>query len=374
MGSSGTDASRCPTPRPTRGCSWRSGRRGGKSDRQVAEARNAAGYRTSGNRGPQPLHQGHRLPPAAEPLLPGRAAGRGGGMRSRRPPARPRRRALRAGEEARAANRRAWARSASRGSDGPIRCPGLGTAAGCGGRLHVMTDRHGKARVYCYRRQAKSCGQRSVMLEVVEDQIAAYLASFRLPRRRWPRSSGCTRGRGPARRRRAAAAEIASRIERLPRCTGGGDLTREAYRASGSTWRRSWRLRGRNRAVLLAQAAAFLRDLRRRGGGKPRAAQRPGRLVFESVEIATGGSSPWCRSPDFAPFFLARRRRRGCSSPTRTAPRATPSSEVMNGRKRRGSGPRARALRTPLDRRPGPPAPPQAGFVRNRVPVLDAPP
>jgi hypothetical protein len=46
----------------------------------------------------------------------------------------------------------------------------------------VITDRHGRAQVYCYRgRQAKSCNQPTVMLGAVEEQLAAYLASFHVP-------------------------------------------------------------------------------------------------------------------------------------------------------------------------------------------------
>ena len=46
----------------------------------------------------------------------------------------------------------------------------------------MITDRRGKAQVYCYRcRQAKSCNQPSVMLGAVEEQLAAYLASFHVP-------------------------------------------------------------------------------------------------------------------------------------------------------------------------------------------------
>ena len=41
----------------------------------------------------------------------------------------------------------------------------------------MITDRHGKTQVYCYRgRQAKSCNQPSVMPGAVAEQLAAYLA------------------------------------------------------------------------------------------------------------------------------------------------------------------------------------------------------
>ena len=154
----------------------------GKSDRDVADALNAGGYRTSGNRGRNPftkdticrllqnrfylgeLPAGHGgwVPGAHEPVLDDDLFARA--------------------QQARATNRR---------SLGPLSVPrtrrthslsGLGRCGRCGGRLRVMTDRHDKARVYCYQgRQTKSCAQRSTILEVVEEQLAAYLATFRLP-------------------------------------------------------------------------------------------------------------------------------------------------------------------------------------------------
>ncbi len=51
---------------------------------------------------------------------------------------------------------------------------GLGVFGYCGGRLHVQTDRHRKARVYCYRgRQGPTCAQHSVVLIGLEHQLAA---------------------------------------------------------------------------------------------------------------------------------------------------------------------------------------------------------
>ncbi len=96
-----------------------------------------------------------------------------------------------------------------------------------------MTDRHGKARIYCYQgRQAKTCKQRSVLLDVVEAQLAAYLATFHLPEATVAQvirlQARATDQRDDAERRRR---EIAGRIERIAELYTWGDLTREAYRA-----------------------------------------------------------------------------------------------------------------------------------------------
>ena len=96
-----------------------------------------------------------------------------------------------------------------------------------------MTDRHGKARIYCYAsRQGQRCGQRSVHLDVIEIQMAALLGTFHLPDetvdevvRLYERAND---QRDDAERRRR---EIGARIERIAEMYKWGDITREAYRA-----------------------------------------------------------------------------------------------------------------------------------------------
>ena len=80
----------------------------------------------------------------------------------------------------------------------------------------MITVRHRRARVRCYHgRQARTCSQRST-LDVIEEQLAAYLATFRLPEetvaevvRLHARASD---GRDNVEHRRR---EIAGRIERI---------------------------------------------------------------------------------------------------------------------------------------------------------------
>jgi site-specific DNA recombinase len=152
----------------------------GKSDREVAEELNAAGYRTTGNRGRNPFGKdtvcrmlqnrfylgvlpdgnGGWIPAAHQPVLDAELFERAAAAR----------RVNRTGSlKATRAHRR---HSLS----------GLGICGHCGGRLHIQTPRDGKPRIYCYQRgQSSRCGQRSSHLAVIEEQIDAYLRTFNLP-------------------------------------------------------------------------------------------------------------------------------------------------------------------------------------------------
>ena len=88
----------------------------------------------------------------------------------------------------------------------------------------MITDRHGKAQVYCYRgRQAKSCNQPPVMLGAVEEQLAAYLASFHVARGDGGVGSGCMSGRRTsATAPNVGGARLGGRSNASLSCTRGG--------------------------------------------------------------------------------------------------------------------------------------------------------
>ena len=206
-----------------------------------------------------------------------------------------------------------------------------------------MTDRHGKARIYCYQgRQVKACDRRSAMLDGVEDQLAAYLATFRLPEETVAEvirlHEQATDQRDDAERRRR---EIAGRIERIAELYKWGDLTREAYRSERERLEAELAgLRGAtDRARVLAQAAGLLRDLPAAWRtATPDQRNALARLVFRSVELVDDRVAAVVPQPDFAPFFAARAAEDGLLADNENgAEEAAPSSEVMNGRKRRES-------------------------------------
>ena len=171
----------------------------------------SANSRRAGRLGPWP-----RISPCLTPSCSSRPSRRG------RQPAG-------AGTEERAAGKRTHSLS------------GLGTCAHCGSRLHVMTDRHGKARIYCYAsRQGQRCGQRSVHLGRHRSPARGAPRTFHLPDetvaevvRLYERAND---QRDDAERRRR---EIRARIERIAEMYKWGDLTRRPIAPSESNSRRS---------------------------------------------------------------------------------------------------------------------------------------
>jgi hypothetical protein len=148
--------------------------------------------------------------------------------------------------------------------------------------------------------------------------------------------------RDDAERRRR---EIGARIERIAEMYKWGDITREAYRAEREQLEGELaRLRTTtSQAEVLAQAANFLKDLPAAWEAASSEQRNPlARLVFESIEIEDDRVTAVVPQPDFAPFFVKRAVDEGLlEANTNGAPVVTPSSEVMNGRKRRDSNPRS---------------------------------
>ncbi|MDP9357151.1 MAG: zinc ribbon domain-containing protein, partial [Chloroflexota bacterium] len=246
-------------------------------------------------------------------------------------------------QQARAANRKAFGALSAARTRRTHSLSGLGLCWHCGGRLHVQTDRHSKARIYCYQgRQARRCAQRSTILDVIEDQLAAYLATFQLPEEtvaeviRLHQDAGDRRDDAERRRR-----EIAGRLERIRELYAWGDMTREAYVAERNHLDAELTsLQGTgDQATLLAQAAVFLRDLSAAWkAAAPEQRNALARLVFASVEIADDRVTAIMPQPDFAPFFVAEAVEGGrIDGHGNGAGEPAPSSEVLIGRKRRGS-------------------------------------
>jgi hypothetical protein len=166
----------------------------------------------------------------------------------------------------------------------------------------------GRARVYCYQeRQVKRCGQRSSFLDGIEEQLAEYLGTFRLPQESIDHivslheQARDTRNDTEIRRR-----EIEGRLKRITELYKWGDLTKEAYLAHRD------RLAGElaslqtvnNYASHVARAAAFLSDLPAAwADATPEQRNALARLIFQKIEIEDDRVTAVVPKPDFAPFF-----------------------------------------------------------------------
>ncbi len=315
----------------------------GKSDRDVAQALNAAGYRTTGNRSRNPFTKDTVCRLLQNRFFLGELPGGSGDwiMGAHEPVL----------DDA-LFDRAQQARRGNRTSRGPRSVPstrrhhalsGLGVCGHCGGKLHIKTNRHGRARIYCYRgNQGPACAQRSVQIAGIESQVRACLATFHLPDETvteviqlYNRATD-QRDHSEDRRR-----EIANRRERIRELDKWGELTKEAYAAErdqleselGSV---SGTLA---RSNVLAQAATFLHDLPAAlDAATPKERNAFARLVFQAVEITDDRVVAVVPQPDFTPFFVAQAEGNGVLMGNNNGPEESePSSEVLNGRKRRGS-------------------------------------
>ncbi len=144
--------------------------------------------------------------------------------------------------------------------------------------------------------------------------------------------------RDDAERRRR---EVGGRLERIRELYKWGDMTREAYVAERDHLEAELgTLRGTtDRAAVLTQAAAMLRDLPAAWtAASPEQRNALARLAFQSVEIEDDRVVAVLPQPDFAPFFVAEAVAAGRLDENGNGPGGPGlSSEVLTGRKRRGS-------------------------------------
>jgi len=279
----------------------------GKSDREVAEALNAADYRTTGNRGRNPFTKDTVCRLLQNRFYLGELPdGAGGWQGAAHEPVLDDALFERA-IQARQANRTANAERVNR-RHRRYSLSGLAVCGTCGGRLHFHTDRGGRARVYCYQeRQASRCGQRSTFLAGIEDQIGTYVALFQLPQETVEHlvalyEQSHTERDDTDRRRR----EIEARLGRMAELYTWGDLTRDAYRVEREALEAERQmLEGTiSGASILARTAALLRDLPAAwAAATPAERNELARLMFQRVEITDDRVTAVVPQVDFAPFF-----------------------------------------------------------------------
>jgi len=199
----------------------------GKTDREIAQALNAAGHRTSGNRGANPFTKDSvrvilrnrfyvgELPDGAGGWVPGKHG----------PIADPS--LFDRAQAARARNTSRPRRVA--GERSPWGLSGLAACGGCG--AHITAD--GKRRARCAgRTQGNGCDEPSFYASVVEDQIADLLGRFAIPTADQGRLLTAWRHHQSAAVDTVATRlRIHHRLDRLKDLYLDGDLDRETYKA-----------------------------------------------------------------------------------------------------------------------------------------------
>ncbi len=278
----------------------------GKSDRDVAEKLNAAGYRTTGNRGRNPFTKDTVCRLLQNRFYLGELPNGQGGWISGSHQAVLDPDLFAEAQRTREANQTSPAKVNHRHRRYSL--SGLAMCGYCGGPLHFHTSKGGRARVYCYQaRQTTACGQRSVFLDGIDDQVAGYLATFALPEGMVERivelHEHARDNRDETERQRR---DIDGRLERLKRMYEWGDLTEAAYLADRERLRteQATLTTSTDWAAVLTNAAEFLRDLPTAWAAADSEQRNAlARIVFRSVEIVDGRVVAVVPQPDFAPFF-----------------------------------------------------------------------
>jgi len=152
----------------------------GKSDKEVAQVLNVAGYRTAGNQGNRPFSKDTVRGMLQNRFYLGQLSdGNGQWLKAKHEPF------ISEGlynqvQEAREHNRKAPRNHPAKATISSL--TGITHCWYCKGRIHVGTSRNGKRRMLCYNRsKGWGCPQKSALLEVYEYQIEQYLETFHIP-------------------------------------------------------------------------------------------------------------------------------------------------------------------------------------------------
>ena len=278
----------------------------GKSDREVAEVLNSAGYRTTGNRGRNLFTKDTVRCMLTNRFYLGELPDGAGGWAPGIHEAVIDPDVFERAQEARRNN--ATGAAKVRRTHRRYSLTGLAVCGHCGGRMHFNTAPNGKPRYYCYQKnQASQCDQRSGMLELINEQIAAYLSTFELPEDIVDQLvvlfEATSSERDDSERTRA---QLKQRLERLKQMYQWGDLEREEYQTERDRLQSELaQLRdSRDQAAALAEAATFLRNLPAAWErATPEQRNALAGTVFQEVEITDDRVTAVLPVPEFAPFF-----------------------------------------------------------------------
>jgi len=287
----------------------------GKSDREVALALNAHGFRTSGNRGQNsftkdsvkviltnrfylgelPEIYGSWIPAKHAPMIDCEL--------------------FAAAQAVRVDNRTNHA-SKVRATAQVYSLSGLARCAHCRGPLHIVRNKRGaRPRLYCYNRvQGQKCTQRSTFLDVYEAQLADYLETFVIP------SDYCEQvialhanskmNYVPSEERQR---QLEARLARIKEMYSWGDLERGAYQLERDSLTTELGLlrSSENMPSVLEQTAALLENMPA-AWSKATQEQRNAlaRLMFEQIVVENRTVAAVEPRPEFRHFFTLDYQRR----------------------------------------------------------------
>jgi len=235
----------------------------GESDLEVARTLNAAGYRTTGNRGSNPFTKSTVCVILQNRFYLGELPDGNGGWVTGKHQEVLDPDLFQATQEARMrnnTNRRTVRRDAELCS-----LSGLGHCARCGGKIRAQRTRDGRIRLNCATRlETRDCDQPGCLLGVYEEQLERYLAGFTLPDDYQQRILDMYRQlQSAAEDAPQHRARIESRLERIKELYSWGDYSRDKYLAEKAELEAELStLRPvKADAEMIERLASFLRDI-----------------------------------------------------------------------------------------------------------------
>ena len=281
----------------------------GKSDREIARALNAAGHRTTGNRGANPFTKDSVRPILRNRFYVGDLPDGQGGWVPGKHGALIEPTLFARAEAERAANtsRPRWTES----KRSPWALSGVAVCGGCGGNVNALSHASGRRRIRCAgRTQGNGCAEPSCFASVVEDQIGDLLAGFAVPEPE--RARLLTAWRYYQSRATDTTAErlrLKRRADRLRELYLEGDLDRAAYQAERTAVADKLTVlpaEGDPDSDVGRRLADFLADV---GGAwrvaTPAERNRLARQLFGSVVVSNRTAVAVVPRPDLRVFFNA---------------------------------------------------------------------
>jgi len=312
----------------------------GKSDREIAIALSAKGYRTAGNRGNGPFTKHTVRDMLRNRFYLGELPDGKGGWNRGKHQAFISQELFQQAQEAREHKRTA-----------PINHPakttissftGLAYCWYCKGRIHTGSARNGKKRLMCASRvQGKGCQQKSALLEIYEGQLEAYLENFQIPEdyqeRLLEEQRKLEAAYDDTQKRRV---ELESRQERIKKLFIWGDIAEPDYLAQKETIQRELRsLEPPKDLKVLGRLAAFLKNVSlawREANQEQR--NRVNRELFEEIWLKDKQVFAVKPRPELQPFFQLsfEEWRKKFESEAPTGGRSPPPSHWRVGKAERG--------------------------------------
>jgi len=202
----------------------------GRSDKEVAQVVNAAGYRTAGNQGNRPFSRDTVRGILTNRFYLGYLPNGNGGWVKGRHEAFINEELWSQVQEMRRRNATST-HSRCRSEARVCSLSGITYCWHCKGRIHVSFTKRGKPRLGCYNRaKGWECSQKSALLEVYEEQIGEYLSTFHIPPDYQSRILDAHRKlRSAYDNTDSERAKWEAQLERIRNLYKWGDISREEY-------------------------------------------------------------------------------------------------------------------------------------------------